>query len=604
MTIIKATALLALMLLPLTAEAISWEQIKASPLYLYGEGRGSSDAEADKNALADLISKISVDVSSTFTVTEDELKQNGQVRSESYARSKVETYSQASLTNTERIVINHEPDAHVGRYILRSEISRIFKSRENRIKEMVELAKQGEAAGKVDDALRYYYWAFSLLKTLQRPNEATYSDESGAHILANWIPAKMNEIFDAIKITSLGMDDGVVELSISYRGRPVGSYDYTYFDGQNWSNIYSARDGRGVIELPPGAITDNLRIKSEYEYRGEAHIDSEVEKVLDVVKGQAFRKSYITVNGNAPAASVRPSDEVPSVSIDTAETNAIATLTDDSGYRATINAVLKAITTKNFTAAEGHFTANGAEMFRSLIAYGKARILDSENLTFYSDGDKVVCRGAAMSFTFRNGIRKSFVEDVVFTFNAERKIDYIAFGLGDQAENDILHKGEWSPAARKALMNLLENYKTAYALKRIDYLEELFDDNAVIISGCVIRRSTNQRLIDNNRQFLSNEYVRYTHENKDEYIERMRRSFDSKEFINIRFSNNDVAKMGKGDETYCIQIKQDYYSSNYGDSGYLFIMVDVNNPDEPTIKVRTWQPNPDPNFGLIGPDFF
>ena len=62
--------------------------------------------------------------------------------------------------------------------------------------------------------------------------------------------------------------------------------------------------------------------------------------------------------------------------------------------------------------------------------------------------------------------------------------------------------------------------------------------------------------------------------------------------------------MSKGGELYCIQIKQDYYSSNYGDSGYLFLMVDLNRPDAPIIKVRTWQTQPDPDFGLIGPEFF
>ena len=103
--------------------AQSWEEIKSSRQYIYGEGWGSSDAEADKNALADLISKISVQVQSSFTLTEDELSHNGQVDGETYARSKVQTYSQATLTNTEKIVIEYEPDAHVGRYILKSDAS-------------------------------------------------------------------------------------------------------------------------------------------------------------------------------------------------------------------------------------------------------------------------------------------------------------------------------------------------------------------------------------------------------------------------------------------------------------------------------------------------
>lgn len=595
-------AIATLLLCSETLCAISWDEIKQSPLYLYGEGWGASDAEADKHALADLISKISVNVSSTFTVTEDELQQNGQTNSESYARSKVETYSQATLTNTGKIVIAHEPDAHIGRYILRSEIAKIFKSRENRIKEMIGLAKQGERLGKIDDALRYYYWAFCLLKTLQRPNETTYTDESGTHILINWIPNQMNAVFDNISIRPIKTENNVMEIAVEYKKRPVDSFDYTYFDGQNWSNIYSARDGRGVIELSPGAITNNIRIKCEYEYRNEAHIDNEIENVFNIVKGQAFRKSYITVSGAAVNAT-QPEQNAAVPAIETSETNSIASAIDETPYRLIMDNVLNAIASKNYNAAEQYFTPNGADMFRKLINYGKARILDSANLQFSEIDGKTVCRNAAMSFSFRNGMRKSFVEDVVFTFNSDKKIDYIAFGLGDRAQNDILNKGEWSLTARNAIMNFLENYKTAYALKRLDYIEQVFDDNAVIISGCVIRRPKGREL-ENSEQFISNQYVRYTRVNKDEYIDRLRRSFAGKEFINIRFSNNDVRKMSKGGELYCIQIKQDYYSSNYGDSGYLFLMVDLNRPDAPIIKVRTWQPQPDPDFGLIGPEFF
>lgn len=58
-------------------------------------------------------------------------------------------------------------------------------------------------------------------------------------------------------------------------------------------------------------------------------------------------------------------------------------------------------------------------MFRSLISYGKARVLDTSDLTFYQSANGVVCRNAKMSFTFKNNVRSSFVEDVVFTFNAK-----------------------------------------------------------------------------------------------------------------------------------------------------------------------------------------
>lgn len=126
----------------------SWNEIKQSQQYLYGEGWGSSDAEADKNALADLISKISVQVQGSFTMTEDEMSHGNDVDGTTYARSKVQTYSQATLTNAEKMVLDYEPDAHVGRYILRSELSRIFESRKKRIQEMLQLAQEAEKQTK------------------------------------------------------------------------------------------------------------------------------------------------------------------------------------------------------------------------------------------------------------------------------------------------------------------------------------------------------------------------------------------------------------------------------------------------------------------------
>jgi hypothetical protein len=90
--------------------------------------------------------------------------------------------------------------------------------------------------------------------------------------------------------------------------------------------------------------------------------------------------------------------------------------------------------------------------------------------------------------------------------------------------------------------------------------------------------------------------VKHTRLSKQEYIRNVERSFKSNQFINIRFTDNDVKKMGVGADTYGIQIHQDYYSSSYSDTGYLFLMVDLNDIDQPCIKVRTWQPKRDPNI--------
>jgi hypothetical protein len=51
-----------------------------------------------------------------------------------------------------------------------------------------------------------------------------------------------------------------------------------------------------------------------------------------------------------------------------------------------------------------------------------------------------------------------------------------------------MNRGAWSAEARQTIMEFLENYKTAYALKRIDYLRTIFDDDAVIIVGHVANK--------------------------------------------------------------------------------------------------------------------
>ena len=591
--------------LPLLAQ--SWESVKNNREYLCGEGWGSSIDEADKQALNALISKIAVNVSSSSSSSDKSTVKNGELDEVSQFSSSVNTYAQATLTNTERVIIKNEPDAHVGRWIKRSEIEKIFASRIAKAKDLVELALQAEAKGKADDALRNFYWSLTLLKSLQRPNDVTYTDMDGqSHLLVTWIPEKMNEVFDNLEAKIIKRTGDDVELFVTYKGKPVNSVDYTYFDGQGWSNIYSAKDGRGVLELASGNQSSTFQMKYEFEYRGQAQIDREIESVLNVVKSTPMRGAY--TNLKASSVSKAPAREVARATFSSTDASVMAapaTVKDGSAYMSVINKVTKAIQTKNHSAVRNLFTDEGWDVYLRLIQYGNARLVGTPTCQFYQNGDGVIGRGVQMAFSFKTGVRKSFVEDVVFSFDSDKKITNIAFGLGNTAADDILNKGVWSEKARMALMNFLENYKTAYGLKRLDYIRSVFDDDAVIIVGNVLRSATMDKDRESGVATISNNAIikknRYT---KDQYLDNLKRCFASNEFINIRFANNDVYKMARGGEVYAIQIAQDYYSSTYGDKGYLFLLVDINNPDKPIIKVRTWQPEKDPNFGLYGPGDF
>ena len=271
---------------------------------------------------------------------------------------------------------------------------------------------------------------------------------------------------------------------------------------------------------------------------------------------------------------------------------------ESAPYAKSIGKVITAIKSGNYASAEECFTEDGRDMYRRLISYGNARIMGETACAYYRVGETdVTCRSVPMSFSFQNNGRK-FVEDVTFTFDKEGKIDYLAFALDEKSTTDILQHSMWSEYARKVLAEFLENYKTAYALKRLDYIRSIFDDNAVIITGKVVTRQTNA-MGEMGGEYLNNKYVQYTRQGKEQYLRNLERCFESNEYINIRFANNDIVKAGVGGEVYGIQIKQDYYSTNYGDTGYLFLMVDLNDPKQPVIKVRSWQPERDPNFGLI-----
>jgi hypothetical protein len=576
----------------LSTFAQSVSQIQADKSYLSGEGWGSTLKQADDAALQDLISKISVNVRSSFTSAEEETTKNGKLDATSVYRSIINTYSQATLTNTQRIVIENEPDAHVLRYVKVSEVARIFEGRKAKVFDMVESAERAEKKAKIDDALRYYYWALCLLKSLQYSNEVKYNCSDGKQrLLLTWIPEKINDIFSNISVKISSLQGNEMVLNIEYQGKPVNSFDYTYFDGMDWSNIYSAKDGRGVVDLRPGQITENLRLKCEYEFAGESHIDREIENVMALTGSVSFRDAYINVSSKSQ--STIPSTKNAVFEVKNYQT---ATKGDYSRQLSILNDISKALSVKGYETLQKYFTPKGWTQFNKLIHYGKATLIENADIQFNSLGDKVICRGLTMSFGFKNNNRK-FVENVVFTFNGHQKIDEVLFGLGKEAYNDIMMKGVWDIDARLILTNFLEEYKTAYALKDIDFIRNVFDDNAVIITGRMASMPKNRV---ENSSYIDSKIVKYNRQTKNEYLRNLEHCFKGNEFINIRFANNDVIKAGMGGETYGIQIKQDYYSSTYGDTGYLFLMVDVNNPDNPIIKVRTWQPEKDPDFGIYG----
>lgn len=590
---------------PVLIHAQNWEFIQSSGDYYYGSGRGSTESEADKNAIADLVGRIATHVSSDFKMLTDETNTNGNIDHKSQVVRCVNTYSQATLTNTEKFVLGSEPDITVRRFMKKTELNRIFENRMVKAKDMISLADKALAKTKIDMALQYYYWAYSLARSVQFPNEV--KDDEG-HILVNWLPMKINDVLSGISVKFDRREDEYVDLLFSYDGKPLSSVEFTYSDGRSECQG-SAKDGRGMLEMIPDYETDTYHINIEYEYKGQAQGDAEMQSVLDVITKRIFPKSALVIkcSENVPSivAQNNNNQNINNISsLSTMQTgvnlNPTASQQTDNQqqYADVLSKVIESIRTGNYSSSASAFTIDGLETFNKLIAYGTGRIVGTPNLSFFKASNGcAAARGLQMSFSFKAGIKKTFVEDVVFFFDEKMKIYNVAFGLGQIAENDILCKYApgWKDETRELLMEFLENYKTAYCLKRYDYIRDIFADDAVIIVGNVVKLNPTFS-VENKVMRISdegNEYIRYNRYTKDEYLERLRRTFSRNEFINIRFTNNDIQWLEKYDdqELYAIQIGQEYNSSRYADKGFLFLLIDMTNHETPLIRIRTWQPN-------------
>lgn len=597
----KLLLLLPFLLVSFAIHAQNWDYIINSGEYYFGESMADTEEQADKEALSRLCSMIAVHVSSDFMSDYKQTMTGQKLDHNEFVHQCILTYTSSTLTNCERMIVEDKGRITVRRWMKRSELSRIYESRISKAKDMVAMAGEALERNKVGIALQYYYWAYSLICSTQYPNEVKDGD---GHILVNWILQQMRYILSDIKVAVDKTDGENVDLLFTYKGTPVSELEFNYNDGRE-TCVGKAKDGIGTMQMIPDFEGEVYHLNIEYEYKGLSRGDSEMESVLNVVEKVTLPEAFEKVN-----AIQNVSPKITSKNVKEEHTLSSSQLvTKNESYQNTIAKVLNAINNHRHTDAYSCFTIDGREMFDKLVGYGKGRIIGEPHVQYYKGHDgEVVARGLQMSFSFRNGHKTTFVEDVIFTFDRNGKIKNVAFGLGKDTENDILIKKlSWKEEIRERLMEFLESYKTAYCLKRLDYIRNIFADDAIIIVGNVTKVYTQQKADDGRMTLKGRNIISTNRYTKDKYLENLARCFRNNEFINIRFVHSDIQKLEKESnrDIICVQLGQDYNSSSYADQGYLFLMIDMSDKDAPFIKVRTWQPEPDSKFGYYNAgDFY
>lgn len=175
-------------------------------------------------------------------------------------------------------------------------------------------------------------------------------------------------------------------------------------------------------------------------------------------------------------------------------------------------------------------------------------------------------------------------EEGVVVFNREGKLLDIRIALPLHRYNTLLREGESAIdiERRSSILGFIEKFRTSYNRRDIQFITNVFSDQALIIVGHVVE-STGQ-----SSPFESQ--VRYLQFTKDEYLERLQKVFTRNEWIDITFEDIEIVRHPRLANIYGVSLVQYYASSTYSDDGYLFLLVDFRSDDNPLIHVRTWQP--------------
>ncbi len=123
---------------------------------------------------------------------------------------------------------------------------------------------------------------------------------------------------------------------------------------------------------------------------------------------------------------------------------------------------------------------------------------------------------------------------------------------------------------KRTIINFIEQYQTSYKNKDIAFLEALFNEDALIITGTKITSHHNHENINHGAT-----KTMYRKENKEKYLNYIRRDLMSKAKPNLNISDIEIKQHPSNKQIYGVTIVQKYKSDKYDDESKLFLIVDT-----------------------------
>lgn len=137
---------------------------------------------------------------------------------------------------------------------------------------------------------------------------------------------------------------------------------------------------------------------------------------------------------------------------------------------------------------------------------------------------------------------------------------------------------------RELILDYVEQFRTSYNQKDIKFLNQVFSDDALIITGKVIKAKPRDGIALPDK-------IEYRKQSKQEYLGKLKQVFAANKQIRVTFDEIEVMRHPTNADIYGVTLHQGYTSDRYHDDGYLFLLWDFKDESAPEIHVRTWQPD-------------
>ena len=205
-------------------------------------------------------------------------------------------------------------------------------------------------------------------------------------------------------------------------------------------------------------------------------------------------------------------------------------------------------------------------------------------------------------------------QEAVVEFDSSGKITDFRFSLDAHISESMERCGSVVEKEKQLIiMQYVERFRTAYNQKDIDFINQIFSEDALIITGKVVTVRSGSDMGGMNQK------VEYTKQTKEQYIRNLKKAFLRNKWIDVKLSDIEengnlpnacagVTRSKINPNMFGVRLRQEWRSSNYSDVGYLFLLWDFTDEDKPVIHVRTWQPEfvgnvrqePDVNISTLG----